>query len=122
MFRSPRRILVLSLLMISVLVSIQVLAFSQLSLSTKEDRLIIIPPDYCGSDVPPPHACRSPGCAEGTLLRISTDRTASIRIDTPEGVPVTNTLQLLYPRFTAPLPNTDYICFADDITQITFGK
>jgi hypothetical protein len=70
-----------------------------------------------------------------TLNNYLTNRTASIRIGTyigppftlktgvPQGACLSPTLFSFYTHdIPPPLPNTDYICFADDITQITAGK
>jgi hypothetical protein len=70
-----------------------------------------------------------------TLNDYLTDRTASIRIGShigppftlhtgvPQGACLSPTLYSFYTHdIPEPLPNTDYICFADDITQITHGK
>ena len=73
-------------------------------------------------------------CFTKTLSDYLTDRTASITIDNytgpsfalesgvPQGACLSPTLFTLYTHdIPDPLPNTEYIAFADDITQITFG-
>ena len=70
-----------------------------------------------------------------TLSDYLTDRTASIRIGNhigpplqlhtgvPQGACLSPTLYSFYTHdLPPPLPNTDYIAFADDITQITTGR
>lgn len=70
-----------------------------------------------------------------TLIDFFTDRTASIRIGTylgppfdlqtgvPQGACLSPTLYSFYTHdIPPPIPNTDYIAFADDITQITAGR
>ena len=74
-------------------------------------------------------------CFTKTLADYLTDRTASIRISTytgppfplhsgvPQGACLSPTLYTFYTAdMPPPLPNTDYIAFADDITQITAGR
>lgn len=73
-------------------------------------------------------------CFTKTLCDYLSDRKAAIRISShigplfdlesgvPQGACLSPTLYSFYTHdIPDPLPNTDYICFADDITQITFG-
>ena len=74
-------------------------------------------------------------CFTKTLSDYLTDRTATIQIGdytgptfslnsgVPQGACLSPTLYSFYTHdMPEPLPNTDYIAFADDITQITSGR
>ena len=74
-------------------------------------------------------------CLTRTLIDFITDRTASVRIDNyigppfplesgvPQGACLSPTLYNIYTHDApTPAPNTDYIAFADDITQISSGR
>ena len=74
-------------------------------------------------------------CLQRTLADFITDRTASVRIDNyigppfplesgvPQGACLSPTLYSLYTQdIPTPTHNTDYIAFADDITQISSGR